>query len=197
MAGRRKRGLTENEKALWTKVTETADPLSPKTKQSPVLSNDLILSSVPVRDEVSPFRVGQKAKKPRVTSHLAPSIAEQINQMPLQMDRKAYTKMKRGKLDPEGRLDLHGMTLEQAHPRLNGFIMNAYSSGKRLVLVITGKGKSKEDIGPIPQRFGVLKHQVPQWLQQGALKPIVLQVATASQKHGGSGAYYVFLRRAR
>ena len=62
----------------------------------------------------------------------------------------------------EDRIDLHGMTLDQAHPALIGFIMRSYGEGKRLVLVITGKGKAKDEGGPIPVRLGVLKHQVPQ-----------------------------------
>ena len=150
-----------------------------------------------VADPIPAFRVGQRVKKPLSSTKLTPSISEQLSGGGVQMDRKAYGKMKAGKLVPEGRLDLHGMTLDQAHPRLNRFIMDAYSSGKRLVLVITGKGKRKEDVGPIPMRLGVLKHQVPQWLQQGALRPIVLQVTQANQKHGGTGAYYVYLRKPR
>jgi hypothetical protein len=62
--------------------------------------------------------------------------------------------MTRGKLHPEARIDLHGMTLAEAHPELIRFILNAQSQGLRLVLVITGKGKRRDDTGPIPQRVG-------------------------------------------
>jgi DNA-nicking Smr family endonuclease len=116
---------------------------------------------------------------------------------PVQMDRKAFGRMKRGKLSPEGKIDLHGMTLEQAHPALNRFVMSAHGAGKRLVLVVTGKGKSGRDTGPIPLRKGVLKHQVPQWLTMPPLGQIVMQVTPAHISHGGDGAYYVYLRRAR
>ena len=75
------------------------------------------------------------------------------------------------------------------------FILNAQSAGLRLVLVITGKGKRGQDIGPIPQRMGALRHQVPQWLRLPPLGPAVLQISEAHLKHGGSGAYYVYLRR--
>ncbi len=116
---------------------------------------------------------------------------------PLRMDAKAFTRMSRGKLSPEARIDLHGLTLAEAHPELIRFILNAQSQGLRLVLVITGKGKRFEDDGPIPQRVGVLKHNVPQWLRMPPLGPAILQVAEAHLKHGGSGAYYVYLRRTR
>ena len=63
------------------------------------------------------------------------------------------------------------------------------------MLVITGKGKQGPDFGPIPQRYGVLKHQVPQWLHMPPLGPCILQITEAHLKHGGAGAYYVYLRR--
>jgi DNA-nicking Smr family endonuclease len=103
--------------------------------------------------------------------------------------------MTRGKLQPEARIDLHGMTLAEAHPELIRFILNAHAQGLRLVLVITGKGKRRDDLGPIPNRIGALRHQVPGWLHLPPLGPSVLQVTEAHQRHGGSGAYYVYLRR--
>ena len=111
------------------------------------------------------------------------------------MDAGTHAKMTRGKLVPEARIDLHGMTLAEAHPELIRFILNAQSQGLRLVLVITGKGKRRDDSGPIPQRMGALRHQVPHWLHLPPLGPAVLQISEAHLKHGGSGAYYVYLRR--
>ncbi len=105
--------------------------------------------------------------------------------------------MVRGKLKPEARIDLHGMTLAQAHPALNSFILNAHADGLRLVLVITGKGKTRSDSGPIPERIGLLRNQVPRWLDMAPLRPLVLQVEESHRRHGGSGAYYVYLRRPR
>ena len=102
--------------------------------------------------------------------------------------------MKGGKLSPEARLDLHGMTLEQAHTRLSSFVESSAARGLRLILVITGKGRPGSQASPIPSRTGVLRRQVPHWL--GAM-PVVLQVSAANRKHGGDGALYVYLRRRR
>jgi DNA-nicking Smr family endonuclease len=113
------------------------------------------------------------------------------------MDRKTFGRMTRGKLKPEARIDLHGMTLDRAHGALTRFILSAHANGKRLVLVITGKGKDRDDAGPIPVRYGVLKHQVPHWLTTPPLSSAVLQVMPAHISHGGGGAYYVYLRRQR
>ena len=71
------------------------------------------------------------------------------------------------------------------------------AEGRRFVLVITGKGKSRPDDGPIPERHGVLRHQVPHWLNSPPLRSHVLQISEANRKHGGLGAYYVYLRRPR
>lgn len=113
------------------------------------------------------------------------------------MDHKTFGKLKRGRLDPEGRIDLHGMTLDQAHPALTRFILSAQASGKRLVLVITGKGKKSDESGPIPRPRGVIRREVPLWLAAPPLAQAVLQISPAHLRHGGSGAFYVYLRRNR
>jgi len=141
-----------------------------------------------------PFELGQKRRSTDQHS-LAPTLGEMLSRAPLQMDAKTHGKMTRGKLAPEARIDLHGLTLPQAHPELIHFILNAQALGMRLVLVITGKGKRGDDHGPIPQRMGALRHQVPQWLRLPPIGPVVLQVTEAHVRHGGGGAYYVYLRR--
>jgi DNA-nicking Smr family endonuclease len=193
-----KRNLNPEEQELWARVTETAIPMSLRAKTK--IADKPTKAKVP--DPVSPrsiksFRLGEKAVATPAKNNLSPSLDQHFAKTPVAMDKKAFARLKQGKLSPEARLDLHGMTLDQAHPRLNRFILDAHAQGKRLVLVITGKGKSRDDYGPIPTRLGVLRHQVPQWFQQHPLKPHIMQVTQASQKHGGSGAYYVYLRRTR
>jgi len=147
-------------------------------------------------DPLPRFNVGQKASHTRPDDVL-PGIADRLSRAPVNMDNKAFGKMKRGKLRPEARLDLHGMTVDQAHPELMGFILNSQAMGRRLVLVITGKGKMRDDGGPIPVRHGILRHQVPQWMALPPLSGAILQVTPAHLTHGGHGAYYVYLRRIR
>jgi len=113
------------------------------------------------------------------------------------MDAATRAKMVRGKLRPEGRLDLHGKTVPEAHPALVRFVQTAHAGGKRLVLVITGKGKDRDTGGPVPVRRGVLRHQVPRWLRTPPLSPLVLESCAAHRRHGGDGAIYVYLRRRR
>jgi DNA-nicking Smr family endonuclease len=195
----RRRTLRPEEIDLWQSVARSAKPLHGKPhglhrRGEPAAPPPLLAPAPAPAEPLAPFRLGEKSR--RAPGHsLAPGLTQSLATAPLQMDAKAFGKMTRGKLTPEARIDLHGMTLAEAHPELIRFILNAQSAGLRLVLVITGKGKRGEDQGPIPQRVGALRHQVPQWLRLAPLGPAVLQVSEAHLKHGGSGAYYVYLRR--
>ncbi len=188
-----RRRLRPDEVELWRKVAETAHRMHPERhrhdepKPKPVKTP---------RQRVGDFTVGQTVRTlPR--NDLMPGIEEEVARQPVKMDAKAFGKLKRGRLEPEARIDLHGMTLDRAHPALTSFILRAHQRGLRLVLVITGKGKERDEGGPIPVRRGVLKHQVPQWLKMAPLNSVVLQIAQAHLSHGGGGAYYVYLRRTR
>jgi DNA-nicking Smr family endonuclease len=194
----RRRTLRPDEEELWQTVARSTNPLH---QPGFVPQHDVVhapktpgMTPAPQPPTIPLFTLGEKARTS--TAHrLAPSLRDHLAAAPLQMDAKAFGRMTRGKLAPEARIDLHGMTLAQAHPELIRFILNAQSGGLRLVLVITGKGKRGDDTGPIPQRMGALRHQVPQWLRMQPMAQAVLQVAEAHLKHGGSGAYYVYLRR--
>jgi DNA-nicking Smr family endonuclease len=193
---RRRRTLHPEEEELWRSVARTARPLHehPIFHPTPALPPPEPPPLAPSRPRLPPFMLGEKARKPE-RHDIAPTVSQALGQAPLQMDAKTHGRMTRGKLTPEARIDLHGLTLAEAHPELIHFILNAQSAGLRLVLVITGKGKRGEDHGPIPHRMGALRHQVPQWLRLPPLGQAVLQVSEAHLKHGGSGAYYVYLRR--
>lgn len=191
------RRLRPDELDLWNRVAETADRLNkPKTREDTRPGPKP--AKPPRQTEPLPtFRLGQSADGRAPSHDLLSSVSDRVRNAPVRMDRKTHTKMKRGKLRPEGRIDLHGMTMDRAHPALTAFIMRSASEGKRLVLVITGKGKDRDEDGPIPVRRGVLRHNVPHWLSVPPLSQVVLQIAPAHVSHGGGGAYYVYLRRLR
>ncbi|MDF1668089.1 MAG: Smr/MutS family protein [Roseovarius sp.] len=193
MAGRRPR---PDELELWRKVAQNTQQMHADHQRSehPITN---LKTPKPKRQPIEPFTLGQTSNGTAPPHKTLPGIREQVAMAPLQMDKKTFGRLKRGKVQPEGKLDLHGMTMDQAHPRLTQFILRAHASGKRLVLVVTGKGKARDDGGPIPTRLGVLRHNVPQWLAQAPLAQVVLQVSEAHLKHGGGGAYYVYLRRTR
>ena len=186
---------------MWDRVAGRAKPLH--DKRNPVVAPDAAPPKRPARVTEAPrsapipaFRVGQKAATAAAHDILAP-IADRLAGAPVHMDSKSFGKMKKGKIKPEARIDLHGMTLAEAHPELVAFILGSQAVGRRLVLVITGKGKARDEGRPIPVRHGVLRHQVPQWLALPPLAQAILQVTPAHLRHGGHGAYYVYLRRNR
>jgi len=191
MKGRRgKKGLSAEDAELWGRVAKTARPLHQTGR--PSLPEKVNKPKTKPEDTsgfvIKPFEIGQTANV-RVVTSAKPG--------PSPIDRKIATRMKRGKLEPQARIDLHGMTQEQALPALNRFVTEAASRQHRLVLVITGKGRVRPDHGPIPERPGVLRRAVPQWLRNGMLRSLVLDVTEAHISHGGSGAFYVYLRRQR
>lgn len=203
MARRGKKGLSADDRALWDKVTQSATPLDragtrppkpdPKTAPAPAKPSHQGTGA----DRLPAFRIGDRAGHTAHPAQPAHDLSARLAHAPVRMDHAAHRRMVRGKLKPEARIDLHGMTLGQAHPVLIRFIIDAYDDGKRLVLVITGKGKDRDEGDPIPIRRGVLRHQVPGWLHAPPLGAMVLDIREAHQRHGGGGAYYVYLKKRR
>jgi DNA-nicking Smr family endonuclease len=197
---RRRKGLSPEDREAWDRVARSAKPMTPKALERSLDKGPLASSvSRPARTaepteplQIKPFRIGETATVRNTGVPVGQTKA------PVRMQASAHRRMIRGKLKPEARIDLHGMTLADAHPALIRFVTDAWDRGLRLVLVITGKGsRAPEDEGPIPARRGVLRQQVPGWLAAPPLATFVLEVREAHQRHGGGGAFYVYLRRRR
>ena len=113
-------------------------------------------------------------------------------------DRNSVRKIRGGRLEIEARVDLHGMRQHEAHAALRGFLFSCQSRGLRYVLIITGKGNAigsqAAHIGEADRERGVLKKNVPRWLDEPDLRAIVVSFTTAAIQHGGEGAIYVHLR---
>jgi len=100
-------------------------------------------------------------------------------------------KFKKGKIRPERTIDLHGFTQFRAHSYINEEILKYYKNNIRSILIITGKKFGKMGAE------GVLKREVPKWLNLSPLKEIILMTSWATPRDGGDGALYVLLRRIR
>ena len=111
------------------------------------------------------------------------------------LDQNILRRLKRGKLSPEAKLDLHGLTTEQAYKALYSFINNNYKLKKRLVLIITGKGERNYNSEDSFSNKGVLRKTVPQWLKSPAISGFILDFVQSHIKDGGSGALYVYLKK--
>ncbi len=105
-------------------------------------------------------------------------------------DARTMERLRRGRLRPQARLDLHGLTQDEAHRALVGFVVGAREAGRRCVLVITGRGRASFGAG-------VLRAQAPRWLNTAPLRAHILGFAEAQPKDGGAGALYVLLKKKR
>jgi DNA-nicking Smr family endonuclease len=179
MSRRGKRTPTEDELALWRTVADTAKPLRPGPEHAAKRA-----ASMPPKTQ--PTSVA--AVPPPKPAAKAPPLAT--------LDRRTRGRIARGAIEIDRRLDLHGMTQESAHRRLVRFLHEAQADGARLVLVITGKGRSRGDAS-FDREGGVLRRMVPHWLSAGALRTTVVGFEEAAPHHGGGGALYVRIRRAR
>jgi DNA-nicking Smr family endonuclease len=181
---RRKRGLSEEERALWESVAKQTKPLRKKSRAAK--------PQEPAPAVESPVAKSAAAPKPLPSVKIphAPKLPAPPSLAPL--GRRERSQLSRGRKEIEARLDLHGMTQIRAHRALSGFLQRAHHEGLTFVLVITGKGK----MGAEAER-GVLRRQVPQWLSLPEFRALVVGFEEAHIGHGGEGALYVRIRRSR
>jgi DNA-nicking Smr family endonuclease len=141
--------------------------------------------------------IARKSSPPPPPKRAAPKIPPPL----VPIERRKARRIARGIFDIEDRIDLHGLRQVDAERRLRAFLLSARAHGLRTVLVITGKGGerslSARDDGLERSERGVLRRSVPLWLEQPELRDCVAGIAPAHIRHGGSGAIYIHLRKAR
>jgi DNA-nicking Smr family endonuclease len=186
------RRLTPEELALWHHVTRTIAPLHaddaapplppPLQPQPPAITRPEAQATIASAFAPAPPPARLPLPRPQVvrpSRRLDPT-------RPVDLDRRTWLKVRRGLYPIDARLDLHGLTQDQAHDRLAAFLRGAHTRGDRCVLVITGRGA---------RTGGTLRTMTPRWLDEAPLRPLVLAFAEARLEHGGEGALYVLLRR--
>jgi DNA-nicking Smr family endonuclease len=179
---RRKRLLSAEEHALWESVARQTKPLRKKSRAvKPPASPS---PAPPAAKTVAPPKQLASASMPRQPRPEGPPLAP--------IGRRERAQLSRGRKPIDARLDLHGMTQTRAHRALSEFLQRAHIDGLTFVLVITGKGSAAADSGR-----GVLRRQVPQWLSLPEFRNLVIGFEEAHIGHGGEGALYVRIRRAR
>jgi DNA-nicking Smr family endonuclease len=180
---RSRRDLTPDDLKLWRHVTRNVNPLRDLMPRHPTedqASDDPPHPRGPAAPVLAPLPI---AKPPRPVQ---PPLALGVT---VDMDRRTARRFKRGEMAVDGRIDLHGLTLDQAHGALTAFLRGAYGRGSRCVVVVTGKGKG--------QSVGKIRSEAPHWLNQPPLRAMVLAVTQARMGDGGTGALYVLLKRKR
>lgn len=195
---RKKKLLSEEDRALWAKVTKTLTPLErnvPKASPEEVSFEELFEGKDKTKAEKPVHRKTATAMRPtpQPKSPAPPPLAT--------LEHKFRRKLVRGVTLIEARIDLHGLRQEEAHTRLRGFLYDCQSRGHKVVLVITGKGGSAQTSGNWSglhgEERGVLRRVVPHWLSMPDLRSVVVGYEQAHLSHGGAGALYVRIRRRR
>ena len=200
--GGRKQAVDEDDD-LWNHTAQSIKPLKKaKARFHPASERENIAMPRP-RVKGEPELVKAKPYKPVVVKPEPPLVLPKPKTAPpiATFDRKKARKIRSGQVDIEARIDLHGMHRDEAHDALIGFLRRCQSKDQRWVLVITGKGKlsDRDDDAPFDmtrrREPGVLKRNVPRWLDEPDVRPLVVSYTTAAPQHGGDGALYVHLRK--
>lgn len=172
-----KRRLTDEEQKAWDGVRKSVRPLKPgrpaKAVQSP--GDPGLLN----RSRFAPAALPTKRDG-------STGPTEQRRSAPVPQDRGSEKKIRRGKIEVAASFDLHGHTQESAWSALPAFLVREQARGSRCVIVITGKGQLGE---------GVLRRNFLKWLDMPEARSLVSGYAQAHPRHGGTGAFYVFIRR--
>jgi DNA-nicking Smr family endonuclease len=189
MARNRKIPKGEEGDALWAHVTQDVKPLpKPRPAPKPEAKPEPAPATAKKKPAPKQMTLRMPAQTPVVPARPAPPALGHGTVADL--DKRTGERLKRGQLPIEAKLDLHGMTQDEAHRALASFIAGQQAAGKRCVIVITGKGNTRGGAG-------VLREAVPRWLNEPANRPRILAFSHAQPKHGGTGALYVLLRRTR
>jgi DNA-nicking Smr family endonuclease len=177
---RRSRFLSRDEIELWNKVTADVRPARGRRRRP--------------ADE-QPVDCPETKKGAAAPAAPAPPPAEKKSRPrpappPAEIDHRTRTKLRRGRLEVEARLDLHGLRQAEAQTALYDFLRRAQVAGARMAIVVTGKGVRSEE-------GGVLRRLAPIWLSSPAMRDLVVGYGEAARHHGGEGALYVQIRRPR
>lgn len=203
--GKRPSSLSDEDRAVWQIVADKVERVRVKSRAHPAVPDaepeppkPTARTSAAARTARAPALQAPPAtvkpagppppRRPAPASTAAPR--PRAPALPA-IDRKTIRRLGSGQLDLDARLDLHGMTQDEAHRALRAFLAACRNRGDRFTLVITGKGGAASiDHG----ERGVLRRNVPRWLAEPDLAPLVVGIAQAAIRHGGSGALYVRVR---
>ena len=176
MTRRKQRGLSEADRALWRAYAAEIVPLPGRELPPEPAAPPAPAVAAPVAAPMA------AAPAPRWSP---PDIA--VNAPPPGLDDRRWRDLRRGKVRPERTIDLHGRRAQDAHAAVHAFLADAYADGLRCVAVITGRGSSAEG--------GVLRRELPHWLNAPDLRRIIL--GAAHPHRANTGSVHLLLRRRR
>lgn len=207
---RKRRGIKPEDRAIWEQVIRSVSPLSqrpaPTAPRDPPPIDLAPIAEPPVA-EGAETTLPRRIVKPAGAARPAPAWhgprprhPQPVGRPEPGLDKRTAERLRRGERAPDARIDLHGMTAECAHRALDRFIGAALGKGHRCILVITGKGgrrHSGDDAPFMRPEAGVLREAAPNWLRTGPYANSIVGIFAAHIRHGGAGAFYVYLKKPR
>lgn len=184
----RYRVLSDEERALWREVTRHDNKFHAGAYEDEALA-EAELSQDACKDKSENKNEAQIAQIIDTSSRKQPSPLMLSNlsiDVMMGTDANTARRLKRGELPIERALDLHGLSRDEAYRLLAKSISDWAMMGVKVCAIITGKGRGDE---------GVLKRELPHWLNDARLRRYIIAAATAPKKYGGAGAVLLLLRR--
>jgi DNA-nicking Smr family endonuclease len=193
----RRRDLSPDEAKLWRRVANSTKAYKVLAKSvAPVAQASIEPMAIVALAPELPHVALKRAKAARVLK--TPPMSKPSVKMPSMRpvaDASGHKRVRRGKLDIDARIDLHGMRQIEAHTALANVIARTRANQGRCILVVTGKGRpidpGEDFITPQP---GVIRRRLPEWLSGAGIREHVAGFAQANAHDGGSGAFYVLLK---
>ncbi|NNE48956.1 MAG: DNA mismatch repair protein MutS [Altererythrobacter sp.] len=184
------RGLSAEEAAAWAKLASSVTPL--EGRKLPQVQPGA--SHKPASTAVPPKPMPQHSRRPAapVSKNARPVRPHDQGGLDGHWDRK----LKAGDIAPDFTLDLHGHNLDSAHARLMDGMAQARAMGARMVLLIAGRSRPV-DPADRQHRRGAIRAKLLDWLAASEHGDAIAAIRKAHQRHGGSGALYLVLRRGR
>jgi DNA-nicking Smr family endonuclease len=200
LPGKRGARLSPEERALWEHTASSLQPIKGKKGRVHAALEDADEQAAAAKREIAKPAPKNPPAAPRPPPTASKVTLPPPAPAPIALERRKARKLSSGRIEIDGRIDLHGMRQSEAHDALRRFLKRGYADGKRWVLVITGKGapaRTAQDERAEREGFerGVLRRNVPRWLAEPELAGIVIGFTTAAVNHGGEGALYVNLRK--
>ena len=174
--------MSDDDTNLFRRAMSDAKPLRLEARIEPPASKPKPKARFTRADEKAALRESLQDDLDTMESN----NAESMRYHRPSVGRRTMRKLARGRYSVQDEIDLHGMTVEEAKPRLTDFINNSVRKGHLCVRIVHGKGLGSGDRGP------VLKSAVSRWLRKW---DSVLAFVSARQVDGGTGAIYVLLER--
>ena len=181
-------GQHDDDRLLWERVTQSVKRMNPQPAFQPVKHSGDLKTGSQTKSRTDRSQSGQ-SEQPKVKIATVKTSPADFRLGDISgIDRLSARRMQRGQVPIEDRLDLHGLSQEQAHKKLNVFISRAVQQNLRHVLIITGKGRDGH---------GILRQKVPAWLKDAPLCHHLIAISYAQPRDGGKGALYIRLKRKR